>query len=228
MKLLSFLYPQDSQCEDSAASDLLLLLLAADIFFICLHFLTQTRYGSPLFSLEVDGSYSELFDYIKEFWIIILFVSMFVRKKITGFLVWSGLFLYLLLDDSLRIHEVVGGYISTELGLHSLLSLRGKDFGELAVSALVGGVFFSLLSVFYIKGTSLFKRASRHLVLFLFCIAFFGVFVDMIHMVIKGDIITFVLGVVEDGGEMIVMSVIVWYVFLINLRACKKSLPSAG
>lgn len=41
----------------------------------------------------------------------------------------------------------------------------------------------------------------------------------MLHIALKiGRIVHLLLGVVEDGGEMIAMSFIVWYVFLLNVR----------
>ncbi len=45
-----------------------------------------------------------------------------------------------------------------------------------------------------------------------------GVVVDMIHIVVPLGTVSFILGVVEDGGEMLVVSLILWYIFLLNVR----------
>ena len=42
-------------------------------------------------------------------------------------------------------------------------------------------------------------------------VAFFGVVVDMLHAAMPWG--RCVWGLVEDGGEMLMMSIIVWYVF---------------
>jgi hypothetical protein len=48
-------------------------------------------------------------------------------------------------------------------------------------------------------------------------LAFFGVFFDMVHSATKiGRNVRFTLGMFEDGGEMFVMSLILWYTFLLK------------
>jgi hypothetical protein len=42
---------------------------------------------------------------------------------------------------------------------------------------------------------------------------FFGVFVDMIHIVLLDHAWTAVLGTVEDGGEMLAVSIAVWLTY---------------
>ena len=43
-----------------------------------------------------------------------------------------------------------------------------------------------------------------------FILAFFGIFIDMVHVAMP--IGKLVFSIIEDGGEMIIMSVIVWRV----------------
>jgi hypothetical protein len=51
-------------------------------------------------------------------------------------------------------------------------------------------------------------------------IVFFGVILDMAHSGIKlGRTVDYLLAIAEDGGEMIAASLVLWYVFLINLRS---------
>ena len=65
--------------KDTNASTLLLLLLGADCAFVFLHFLPL----APLFSLEKDFGYPEIYQYIKEMWIVGLLLSMLIRIKNT-------------------------------------------------------------------------------------------------------------------------------------------------
>ena len=143
-----------------------------------------------------------------------------VRAKLAGFLVWSVLFIYLLLDDSLQMHERYGGYIAKNSNFAPFAGLRPKDFGELVVSGICAATFLTFLSWFYVRGSEAFKYATRHLLSLLVALAFFGILVDMAHIAFgQYGYVNHLLGVLEDGGEMVVMSFITWYVFLLNVRA---------
>jgi hypothetical protein len=213
--------PGKEQFKETGASSFLLLLLVADLAFIFLHFLLlMTILNDPLYGLERDRGYPEFYQYVKEFWIIVLLLSICVRTGAVGYIAWVMLFGYLLCDDALQVHERFGRYIATRLYFVPLLGLRARDFGELAVSAMSGALLLTLLAWFYVRGSDTFKQSTKHLLLLLLTVAFFGIFVDMLHVALKvmGRKVNLLLGVVEDGGEMIAMSFVVWYVFLLNAR----------
>ena len=213
--------PGKEQFKETSASSFLLLLLVADFAFISLHFLlamTPTL-NSPLYSLGTDRGYAEFYQYVKELWIIVLLLSICVKTRAVGYIAWAILFGYSLGDDALQVHEKFGSYIATRLSFVPLLGLRAQDFGELAVSAMSGALLLTLLAWFYVRGSDAFKQSTKHLLLLLLLVAFFGIFVDMLHTALKmGRTVNFLLGVVEDGGEMIAMSFVAWYVFLLNVR----------
>ena len=143
--------------------------------FVVMHIVIPRLGCDPfLFSLQADLGLSETFQYVKEVWIVILLVMVAIGQRKWVYGSWACLFLYLLLDDSLQIHENLGVCLAEHFTLEPLLGLRARDFGEIAVSA------------------------------------FFGIFVDMLHVALP-DVPG--LAVLEDGGEMVVMSLIVWYVF---------------
>ncbi len=198
----------------------LLSLLAVDLVFGCLHFMLLTDFfDSRSFSLESDRGYPESYQYMKIFLTVVLLLMVFRKTRMPEYAVWSLLFSYLLVDDSFSIHEVFGGHIAAALGYAPALGLRAKDFGELTVSAVVATLFLLPLAFFYLRGSGAARSASRHLLVLLLVLAFFGIFVDMLHVAIQmGWKVTFVLGAVEDGGEMVAMSIIAWYVFLLHER----------
>jgi hypothetical protein len=208
------------QFSEPSASTFLLLLLIADFTFILLHFLRLTPViNDYLFSLERDLGYSEFYQYIKELWIFVLIIALLIKTRSAGYSIWAVLFLYLLFDDALQIHETFGGYIAASLEFTPFGGLRAQDFGELAVSTMAAAIVLSCLLFFYIRGLADFKKATRHLLLFLVAIAFFGIFIDMLHVALEmGWKISFLLGTLEDGGEMFVMSFVTWYVFLLHVR----------
>ena len=196
------------------------MLLVIDLAFIFLHFLLLTdAFENTLFSLERDRGYPEFYQYLKIFSIVILLHFLFAKTKLIGYSVWSLLFLYLLLDDAFSIHETLGGFIATNLALAPAAGLRAQDFGELAVSGIAATVFLIPLALFYTRGLGAFKEVTKQLLWLLVALAFFGIFVDMLHVAIDmGWKVRFLLGVVEDGGEMLVVSLMAWYVFLIYFR----------
>ena len=205
----------------SRATSVLLCLLVVDLAFVFLHFLSLTDLiNDTLFSLERDRAYPERFQYVKILSIVILMLLVRKRADMIGFSGWSLLFLYLLIDDAFRLHETLGGYVATGLALSPAIGLRAKDFGELIVSMSAGIFFLGLIAVSYLRGSGAFRQASNHLFLLVLALAFFGVFVDMLHVAIDmGWKVSFVLGAVEDGGEMIIMTIIAWYALLISGRA---------
>ncbi len=210
-----------SDATNRNAASFLLLLLAIDLAFVFLYFVIYLSdiVNNPLFSLEQDRGYPEIYQYMKAFSIVILLGLVLSKTRAIGYGVWSLLFLYLLLDDALGIHESFGNIVAVNLAFAPGIGLRARDFGELAVSAIAATLFLIPLALFYVRGSGAFKKATEHLLLLLVSLAFFGIFVDMLHVAIRlGWKVTFLLGAVEDGGEMVVMSIMAAYVFLLYGR----------
>jgi hypothetical protein len=204
------------------ATRFFLLLIAADVVFVLLHFLLLVdSVDHELLSLETDRGLAELYQYAKISLIVALFLSVRIRTGSVGYSVWALLFLYLLVDDAFSAHEVLGEHIAISLNFMPALGLRDVDFGELAASSMVLVVFLPVLGWFYLRGPEHFRDASRKLFVLLLALGFFGVFVDMLHVALmRVDWrLTFLLVVVEDGGELLVMSIIAWFVFVLNERA---------
>lgn len=230
--------------KDRGATLLLVLVILADLVFIGIFLLKYgilffdkslsqagvdgtfpLRFiGSNLFNIGKDGGYSEVFQYIKFFWIAVLFTYISAKRHSFYYCGWGLLFTYFLLDDSLEIHEILGGYIAGRLLFTPPLGLKLQDVGELVVSAVAGIVLFAPLVWFYIKGSEVFKKISRDMLLLVIVLVFFGVGVDTLHSaLLSGRDTAFMVGAIEDGGEMITVSIMLWYVFFQSLRADKDS-----
>jgi hypothetical protein len=210
--------------NERSASLLLLLLFCADFGFIvvsCIHKLTPLI-NDELFSIGRDRGYAEIFQYIKWFWIIVLFSYLTIARRSFSYVAWGVTFLYLLCDDSLGIHEKIGRLISGNLGFEPPFGMYPRDIGELAVSALAGITLTPLLIWAYLRGSPAFKNMSQDLLLLILVLAFFGVAVDTVHSIVRGlglgSKAEFILGLIEDGGEMLIASLMVWYVFLLSIR----------
>lgn len=205
-----------------SASLFLVLLICGDLAFVVLHFimLFLRLENSPL-SLEMDKGYSEIYQYLKYFWITIILILVSLKEASLNYIAWVLVFVYFLFDDSLQIHERVGSYIAANLSFMPILGLRLQDFGELIVSAAAGIILLLPLVLAYKHGTRKFQKISRDFALLILVLIFFSVVIDMVHIAIKlGWEVTFILGVIEESGEMLSVSLILWYVFLVMVRDC--------
>ena len=205
----------------------LLLLISADTAFVIVHLVHELSpfLGNSLYSLETDRGYSEIFQYVKTYWIVIMLAALWWRTRECVYVTWMLLYTYLLCDDAFQIHERGGDAIARHWGYESALGLRPQDFGELTVFGVFGLVFLVLIGVMYLRSTRDARNASKDLTLLFGVIVFFGVIIDMLHVVAGGGYGKVVFGVVEDGGEMFAMSVVCWYV--LNLVERRGNAPTS-
>jgi len=205
---------------DKKSPNLLYLLLQADLVFILFHcFYLIDIVTNPLFSIEKDMAYAEIYQYIKEYWIVVLLFLLAIKERHIIYLSWSLLFMYLLLDDSLQIHERFGSFLVEYYNFKPMFELRAQDFGELSVIILIGLFLFTFIGASYLFIDNPEKKISKNLFTLVVVLAFFGVLVDMIHIAIPWG--KNMWGLIEDGGEMVIMSVIVWYTFRLKNRQVK-------
>ena len=201
----------------------LVLLLFGDLSFVVLHCVNDLTeiFKNELLSIQKDNGYSEMYQYLKFFWVIIILFFVSIKNTSLLYVSWASIFTYFLLDDSLQVHEGVGRYIAKHLNIVPILALRLQDYGELAASVAAGIIFFLPLAWAYRKGSRIFRKVSQDLALLILILIFFGIFVDMVHVAFRlGWPFNFVLNIIEDGGEMISVSFILWYAFLVMVRDC--------
>lgn len=192
----------------------LLVLFSIDLFFIVANY---SYYHSGIitneaFTLGKDFGYAEIVQYCKELAVAVLLFKVFQKTRDYIFVVWSAFFSYLLFDDSIQIHEKIGNMISHHLVSTGALmgDLRMQDFGEMIVSAVVGVMFLLFFIKYFYKSSQATRTISYNIIAFVTLLLFFGVFIDIAHMAIPG---IKGMGSLEDGGEMIAMSLLVWYAF---------------
>lgn len=192
----------------------LLLLVSADAAFVVVHFIRHYPpfYSDYLYSLETERGFAEVYQYVKTYWIVIMLAVVWWRAREGVYLAWMTLFTYLLCDDSLQIHERGGLAIAQFWGLQDALGLRSRDLGELVVTGAFGIILLLFIVAMHWRSAPDTQRASSKLMYYLGIIVFFGVFVDQLHSLVRGTGGYAILGVVEDGGEMLAVSVVCWYV----------------
>jgi hypothetical protein len=189
----------------------LALLLCTDVVFFALHTFNRLTGRDPLFSLATDGGYSEIFQYIKEYWIALVLFRVFWRTRERLYAAWALFFTYVLCDDALTIHERAGEALAVRWGYVPAFGLQPDDFGELTVSLLVGAVFVALIGVCHRRADTNARGVSGGLFVLVALLALFAMFFDMVHELLD-DYGVRSLTLLEDGGEMVTMSVIVGYV----------------
>ena len=201
----------------------LFLLLLADLTFILIHVVYKMHLVSnPVFSIEKEFGFAEIYQYIKEYWIVVSLLIVAIKRSRIVYFAWSSLFIYLLFDDSLQVHEKFGGYLVKYFEFQPMFHLRAQDLGELSVSMLFGFLLFTFIGASYLFSDHIAKQVSKHLFILVIFLAFFGVLVDMLHIAIPWGKSLWVL--IEDGGEMLVMSILVWYVLELKTASANPAI----
>lgn len=194
----------------------LLLLLSADLLFIALHLIRIfTDFAQdPGYAITADRGFGEIYQLVKTFWIVVCLMWLTVGTRQFLYGAWGLLFCYVLLDDWFMIHERVGVMLAQTLQFSAMFNLRPQDFGEVAVFAAAGLSFLVMIGVSYRFSSAPARAACRHLLVLLGVLVVVGIVFDLLNIMMWP---TF-FGLLEDGGEMIVISLICWYVFSLAAR----------
>ncbi|WP_269526287.1 hypothetical protein [Coraliomargarita parva] len=212
MRLSQFIDPGPWLWPRGASRDLLYLLWLGDLAFIILHLCFYRELGMrPVFSLEEDRSYAEFYQYTKELWLACLLLTVAIQRKQWLYYVFALLFVYFFCDDALRIHETLGLWLVETFGIEKAHGFRAADYGELIVVGVIGLGFLFNIGLGCLTADHRNRQVAIQLLGLLFCLFFFGVVADMLHVLLSR--IRGFMAIFEDGGEMAVMSFILAYVF---------------
>lgn len=187
-------------------------LVFLDLVLIALHILTGAIYDKiPIrLNIALDYSIAEFFGYAKWSVIIVLLWLTSRRTRNPALLSCAVLFIVMLADDSLQIHESIGEAAVKANAVGEVGWAQAQTLAELAVWAGLAALLIPLVLLGFVKSSRIqWVPALR----FLGLIALFAVFGGIIDALHK-HIADLLLGpqltdLVEDGGEMIVASIIV-------------------
>ena len=181
----------------------------------------------PLLDIGLDKSYPELFQYLKFSWFAYLSLVLAVRRNEKAFLPMAIVFLILFAFDAFRLHESYGNDVASLLTIEPVLGLRLQDYGELIV--MLGLAVTSIMV--WLSSYFLCRVDQRYIVVFsgkmLLLFGIFGAAVDMLHEMMSrvGKTAYFFVGTIEDGGEMLVLSMLVGSFTVYSLASAKLSRP---
>jgi hypothetical protein len=203
--------------ETTVYRRVLYALVAMDLLLIGLYVVLSVMARADWLIQEVPGTFDisedhglpESFNYAKWFVIVTCLAATFRRTRVPLFASLATIFLLLLLDDSLRIHEQVGDRLANLTGwdqLGELIAFTG--LGMISLSILVPGLWNLPRDVW--------PQAVRFIGVLL-GLALCGVVIDLAHASIAwlglpmGRLSDRGVGLVEDGGEMLLASLATAY-----------------
>jgi hypothetical protein len=199
---------------------LLLVLLFSDVALIVLHAFNGSAMGinghapRELFRIDAQYGLGSLLMFVKWAIIIVLLSEIKYLRRDRAFDFWKYLFFYVLLDDIFELTTHGGRWMATLFSFDEFMGLTPADYGKFAF-AIGGGLIVSgFLGYLLRRSSRAFVSASFVIFVLLSGFAFFAVFFDIVHTFFDKDPrLEFPLGMLEEGGEMIVVSFLVAYIF---------------
>ncbi len=200
----------------------LLMLLSIDAAFILFHVLQYSTelISSYLFSIEQNKGYAEIFQATKEVWIVMLLCLMALKRRKPVYWVWMIVFGVLLLDDVMIFHKNISANLSSYLfAAHALRKYREK-LGEMVVYLAVALPLFAIVRVAHRRSISVERQFSQKLLRLFSILLVFVVVVDIADVLIRQILgtgpVLFIMETIEEGGEMVMISLICGYIFGVN------------
>jgi hypothetical protein len=190
------------------------VLMLGDFLFIAAHLvhLESTLLPSIRWDISHDHGFGEIFQYLKFAGICVALGRLFVRTRMRALLGWIGVFAFLLLDDAGRIHERSGLALAAWLHLADFAGLRGRDIGELIFELFAGLLVIPTVVFGCWRSAQPARAISADLTVLLLALAACGVGADLVHQMLSATSMNTFAGLIEDGGEMLVLSLTCAYI----------------
>lgn len=152
-----------------------------------------------------------MFNYLKEVCLFVVCVLLVKMLRQPLFISWALIFVYLLADDALGLHELFGWLLFQLLPYETFAGVHFHNVGEFLFFLLSGAVLLIFLWQAHRYSTTQAQRFTHSLLPWLFLLASLGVIVDALHVLfMEHQFFDVVFTMLEDGGEMIVLSVMFW------------------
>jgi hypothetical protein len=198
---------------------LLAPLLATDLALIAANILhDRAVLADERFTLGHERGCGEMFEYAKLAATATLLAWFGVRwRSLAGFF-WAALFAYLVIDNAFAVHEWMGVVIAGRVPLPRIGTVRPVDFGELIFFAAIGGIAGLAIAAILRFASSPARPLTWLLGAGLLVLALFGVGVDLVHRMVRRTWLEPTVAVVEEGGELVVSSVLLWMAWWVNRR----------
>lgn len=205
----------------------LFYILAVDLVFILIDLIAfaAEKIGwivevPPFIKITRDGSLPEDIGYLKWAIIFVALVWLSVRDRWWVPFRWALVFLLILVDDAVQIHETLGEFLSEVLPFPTIIQERGEEISELLAFAGMGIIAVALTATLFFRHGDVARKLSVRFLYIVIGLVLFGVLIDFLHQLIavfsRGTTVDGYLpplfSLIEDGGEMIVGSFATAYV----------------
>jgi len=173
------------------------------------------------FRLDVEFSVWAVFGYLKLIAISVLMWLCYRRTGLVSFLLLFLVYFYTTLDDMFTLHEqagrVLGAWTSTNFAV-----------GETLYFVIVGVFIVSILYRAVSRATKTYHSETWLLAVGLLGIGFFAAFINMIEGLLTGlsRSMLKVFSLIDDGGEMVVSSVIVVLALIVYAKISAATTPA--
>jgi len=192
-------------------------LLAGDTLFIGADILQRRQILHDVrFLVTHDRGYGEVFQYCKAGLGCLLLLRLALQWGSRSALTWTGLLAAVLLDDALELHEHAGERLAQMMALPSVGSLRANQVGELMFYAVLGGLALVALIASWWHAVPRERAISSTLLPYFAALGFCAIVLDAVSSLTRKTVWRDVFALLEDGGEMIVLSFLtaaVWRIF---------------
>jgi hypothetical protein len=215
---------------------LLVALLAVDLVLITTSVVRLAVHGPSLtdpWLLETDDGWAEVFGYLQQATIAVLLLGLAFAARRWIFAAFATVYVCALADDSLRLHERKGAWLADRLGHrlwfpeNGLFGLRADDLGEMLFWGLMTVVPLTAVVLLYLRGDAATRRTARVLAALLGAYIFVGGVLDQLHVLVMDTWFGGVMSVLEDGGELVVLSVtLVCAVALLRSARAERRSPA--
>lgn len=202
------------QVLESRLFILLVLAVCVDLLFIATELavlasdgLAGTSVpGENLLSLRADWGIPEIWRYLKTIVVVVLFTRAYLRHSELVFGSWAFVFLLIVLDDALLIHERLGDLVGSWLSVGSG-DIEAGEVGGLFIWSGLGLLALSVLVYGHQRSGDLARQVSRVFGWILGLLLFFAIGFDTL-LALLSAVSGFATGaqIVEDGGELLVLS----------------------
>lgn len=179
----------------------LFVLAAIDLFFIMVH----VTFSHWRFDIERDGSFSEMSEHLEVAICVVLTAICYARLRQPIYMGMAMIYFVMLLDNQMNLHEGLGGMASSLFPVAGTVPLPGQALGELAVFGALAMAGSVLGPLSWQRSTGEHRAAGTVFALLIVALGVFAVGVDGVHEAFSKET-KWLIGVVEDGGEMLVLS----------------------
>jgi hypothetical protein len=180
--------------------------------------------------LDLTWSIASVYTYAK--WLLTTLALALAWRTLRQPLLLSlaGIFLVLLVDDSLKLHLWAGAALAAALELPGLPGLPAERLGKLLVWLVIGSACLAAFALGYARSGRAIRRRGHAFLLGIAGLALFGIVMDLLYALtyrlgfdFLGRAVRFAFVLVEEGGETVIASLLLALAVAIYRQAARPA-----